>query len=113
MEKYRISYGFVVPPIMLALAKNPTIDAFDLSSVRILFSGAAPLSENISDQAAQRLGCKINQGYGMTEASPPTHGTREADSVGIGPPLPNTESKILDCTPPPHLAPAANARAYL
>ncbi len=105
IEKYRISYGFVVPPIMLALAKNPTIDAFDLSSVRILFSGAAPLSENISDQAAQRLGCKINQGYGMTEASPATHGTRDGDAVGIGPPLPNTESKIVDVTTGTELGP--------
>src|SRR5260370_14825692 len=105
IEKYRISYGFVVPPIMLALAKNPTIDAFDLSSVRILFSGAAPLSENISDQAAQRLACKINQGYGMTEASPATHGTHEDDAVGIVPPLPNTESKIVDVTSGAELGP--------
>ncbi|MDQ6799650.1 MAG: AMP-binding protein, partial [Acidobacteriota bacterium] len=96
IEKYRITYGFVVPPIMLALAKNPMVDAFDLSSIRILFSGAAPLSENIAGQAAQRLGCKIMQGYGMTEASPATHGTREDNAVGIGPPLPNTESKIVD-----------------
>jgi acyl-CoA synthetase (AMP-forming)/AMP-acid ligase II len=96
IEKYRITYGFIVPPIMLAFAKNPMLDDFDLSSVRILFSGAAPLSENIAEQAAQRLGCKIMQGYGMTEASPATHGTREGDAIGIGPALPNTESKIVD-----------------
>jgi acyl-CoA synthetase (AMP-forming)/AMP-acid ligase II len=105
IEKYRITYGFIVPPIMLALAKNPMVDQFDLSSVRILFSGAAPLSENIAGQAAQRLGCKIMQGYGMTEASPATHGTREDDAVGIGPPLPNTESKIVDVATGAELGP--------
>jgi acyl-CoA synthetase (AMP-forming)/AMP-acid ligase II len=105
IEKYRITYGFIVPPIMLALAKHPMIDEFDLSSVRILFSGAAPLSENIAEQAAQRLGCKIMQGYGMTEASPATHGTREGDAVGIGPVLPNTESKIVDVATGAELGP--------
>ena len=107
IEKYRITYGFIVPPIMLALANHPMIDDFDLSSVRILFSGAAPLSENIAEQAAQRLGCKIMQGYGMTEASPATHGTREGDAIGIGPTLPNTESKIVDVTTGAELGPGA------
>ena len=105
IEKYRITYGFVVPPIMLAFAKSPMLEDFDLSSIRILFSGAAPLSENIAGQAAQRLHCKIMQGYGMTEASPATHGTREGDAVGIGPVLPNTESKIVDVATGAELGP--------
>ena len=105
IEKYRITYGFVVPPIMLAFAKSPMLEDFDLSSIRILFSGAAPLSENIASQAAQRLHCKIMQGYGMTEASPATHGTREGDAVGIGPVLPNTESKIVDVATGAELGP--------
>jgi acyl-CoA synthetase (AMP-forming)/AMP-acid ligase II len=61
-----------------------------------LFSGAAPLSEHVAETAAARLGCSIAQGYGMTEASPATHGTRPGKTAGIGPPVQNTESKIVD-----------------
>src|SRR5450759_666040 len=43
LEKYRVSYAYIVPPIMLALAKHPSVDKYDLSSIRTLFSGAAPL----------------------------------------------------------------------
>jgi acyl-CoA synthetase (AMP-forming)/AMP-acid ligase II len=93
IEKYRISYGYIVPPIMLAFAKSPMLDEFDLSSIRILFSGAAPLGESVASQAAQRLRCKIMQGYGMTEASPATHGTRPRSvSIGETPPTPSRKS---------------------
>ena len=105
IEKHRITYGFIVPPIMLALAKNPIVDDFDLSSIRILFSGAAPLSENVAEQAPRRLGCRIMQGYGMTEAAPATHGTRESDAVSVGPVLPNTESKLVDVATGAELGP--------
>src|ERR1700737_3969767 len=43
MQKYRITYANVVPPIVLALAKHPLVDNYDLSRLRTLFSGAAPL----------------------------------------------------------------------
>ncbi len=96
IERHRITYGFVVPPIMLALAKSPIVDEYDLRALRILFSGAAPLSEHIAETASKRLGCTIMQGYGMTEASPATHGSRFGERRGIGQPFPNTESKIVD-----------------
>jgi acyl-CoA synthetase (AMP-forming)/AMP-acid ligase II len=95
LEKYRVSYAYIVPPIMLALAKHPSVDKYDLSSIRTLFSGAAPLSPQIAETAAARLHCGVTQGYGMTEASPVTHSTRPSKAVGIGPPIPNTESKIV------------------
>jgi acyl-CoA synthetase (AMP-forming)/AMP-acid ligase II len=105
LETYRITYGYVVPPIMLFLAKNPAVSNYDLSALRTLFSGAAPLSEHIARAAADRLGCTVAQGYGMTEASPATHGTRGGDTRSIGPPVPNTESKIADLTTGAELGP--------
>ncbi len=98
LEKYRVTYAYIVPPIMLALAKNPMVDDYDLSALRTLFSGAAPLSEHIAQAASTRLRCTITQGYGMTEASPATHSTRRGDPRGIGAPVPNTESKIVSVT---------------
>lgn len=96
LEKYRVTYAYVVPPIMLALANNPLVDNYDLTALRALFSGAAPLSEHVARTAATRLGCSIMQGYGMTEAAPATHGTRDGDTASIGQTLPNTESKIVN-----------------
>jgi acyl-CoA synthetase (AMP-forming)/AMP-acid ligase II len=100
MQKYRVSFANVVPPMVLALAKHPVVDKYDLSALRIVFSGAAPLGENVAQAAATRLGCQVVQGYGLTETSPVTHATRvDAERIrmgGIGPPLPNTEAKVVD-----------------
>jgi len=104
IETHRITYGFIVPPIMLALAKSPVVDRYDLRSLRMLFSGAAPLSEQIARTAGDRLGCAVKQGYGMTEASPATHCTRTGQP-GIGQPVQNTESKIVDVTTGAELEP--------
>src|SRR5437868_8112824 len=73
MQDHRISRAFVAPPIVVALAKHPMVDKFDLSSLELVFSGAAPLDESLAQACARRLHCKVNQGYGMTEASPVTH----------------------------------------
>ena len=94
IERYRISYAYVVPPIFLAL-RNPMVDRYDLSSLRTLFSGAAPLSAEMAAEAARRLRCSVTQGYGMTETSPATHITRSGDSEGVGKPLPLTEAKVV------------------
>jgi len=96
MERYRVTYAFVVPPIVLALARSPLVDNYDLSAVKTLFSGAAPISADVAGAAASRLDCQFKQGYGMTETSPCTHATRVGHEPGIGPPVPNTEAKIVD-----------------
>jgi acyl-CoA synthetase (AMP-forming)/AMP-acid ligase II len=100
LQKYRVTYANLVPPIVLALAKSPLVEKYDLSRLRLVFSGAAPLSENVARAAGDRIGCTVVQGYGLTETSPVTHVTRPEGSDlklgGIGPPLPNTESQIVD-----------------
>jgi len=62
-----------VPPIVLALAKHPLVDEFDLSSLKFVGSGAAPLSAELEVACAERLGCLVQQGYGLTETSPVSH----------------------------------------
>jgi acyl-CoA synthetase (AMP-forming)/AMP-acid ligase II len=100
IQDYRITRAFVVPPIVLALAKDPLVDQFDLSSLQFVGSGAAPLSAELERACAERLGCRVQQGYGLTETSPVTHTVPE-DLAGqlpgsIGPALPNTECRIVD-----------------
>ena len=73
IQKHRVTVLPLVPPIVLGLVKHPAVAQFDLSSVRLVFSGAAPLGEDIARALSQKLGCPVVQGYGMTEASPVTH----------------------------------------
>ncbi|MEK6373003.1 MAG: 4-coumarate--CoA ligase family protein [Acidobacteriota bacterium] len=105
LEKHRVTYAYVVPPIMLAFARSPLVDDYDLSAVKRLFSGAAPLSVEVAEAAAKRLGCAVTQGYGMTEASPCTHVTRVGEMAGVGEAVPNTESKIVDLATGSELGP--------
>jgi acyl-CoA synthetase (AMP-forming)/AMP-acid ligase II len=67
VQKYRITYAPLVPPIVLALAKHPLVDKYDLSSLETIGSGAAPLGREVEEACAARVGCRIFQGYGMTE----------------------------------------------
>jgi len=78
VQKYHATLLPIVPPIVLALVKQPAVAQFDLSSVRMAFSGAAPLGEDIARELSRKLGCPVVQGYGMTEASPVTHLSRHA-----------------------------------
>src|SRR5438270_615930 len=97
MQEYRVTLAHLVPPIVLALAKQPVVDSYDLSSLRMIFSGAAPLGAELSRACSERLGCDIVQGYGMTETSPVTHiSTPERNKFGsVGLCAPNTECKVV------------------
>ncbi|KAG6495017.1 4-coumarate--CoA ligase 2-like [Zingiber officinale] len=71
IERHRVSMAAVVPPLVLALAKNPEVEKYDLSSIRIILSGAAPLGKELEDALRNRVPQAIlGQGYGMTEAGP-------------------------------------------
>ena len=100
IQDYRITRAFVVPPIIVALAKQPMVDEFDLSSLEFMHSGAAPLSAELELACGKRLGCRMTQGYGLTETSPVTHavGDKLAGQMpgSIGPLVPNTECRIVD-----------------
>ena len=97
-QDYRITRSFVAPPIVLALARHPIVDEFDLSYLRLMNSGAAPLKAELAAEASKRLGCEVVQGYGMTELSPVSHltpaGWFRPGSVGIT--APNTQTLIVD-----------------
>lgn len=100
IQDYGVTLAHLVPPIVLALSKNPVVDNYDLSKLKTIFSGAAPLDEHLTRACMQRLHCEVRQGYGMTETSPVTHSS-PADPAqvkfgSVGVPAPNTECKIID-----------------
>jgi acyl-CoA synthetase (AMP-forming)/AMP-acid ligase II len=100
IQDYRITFASVVPPIVLALVKHPLVDEFDLSSLDVVGCGAAPLSAELEVACAERLGCRLAQGYGLTETTSATHRVN-FDLAGqmpgeVGPLNPNTECRIVD-----------------
>lgn len=97
LETNRVARSLLVPPIMLFMAKHPMIEKYDLSSITDVFSGAAPLSGEITEAMRKRLGIDtVRQGYGLTETGPVTHLSPiegwKSGSIGI--PVPNTECKV-------------------
>ncbi len=97
-QEHRLTRAFVAPPMVVALAKHPVVDNYDLSALQWILSGAAPLSADLAIECGRRLGCEVVQGYGMTELSPVSHATPSGGfkpgSVGVT--VPNTEVQIVD-----------------
>ena len=101
IARHRVTFAFIAPPIAVALAKHPAVEDYDLSSLRTVFSGAAPLDGELGQALADRLGVTVLQGYGMSELSPVSHFTPEAmaDSVScesVGFAVPNSVNRLLD-----------------
>src|SRR3712207_3678832 len=88
IQDHKITRAFVAPPILLAMAKHPLVDQYDLSSLTSILSGAAPLDEQLALAAENRLrkgadsGVTVAQGYGMTELSPVSHTTPDLGEIG-------------------------------
>jgi acyl-CoA synthetase (AMP-forming)/AMP-acid ligase II len=71
VHKHKITFACLVPPIFLLLAKEEVVSKYDMSSLRISISGAAPLSADLGRAVKARLpNLTIKQGYGLTETSP-------------------------------------------
>ena len=98
LARWPVAVAHVVPPVVIALARHPAVDRYDLRGLRWLFSGAAPLGAELTRAVEARLGVEVRQGYGMTEASPATHITPPGGAVPgtVGPLLPGTRCRIVD-----------------
>jgi acyl-CoA synthetase (AMP-forming)/AMP-acid ligase II len=73
IQNHKCTVGFIAPPVAVALAKHPAVGNFDLSSLQTIMSGAAPLDAELGHAVADRIGCRVVQGYGMSEFSPVSH----------------------------------------
>ena len=108
IQRHRVEKLYIAPPVAIALAKHPLVDQFDLSSLKVIMSAAAPLGAEVAEAVRNRLGgCAVIQGYGMTELSPLTHVTphRAPRPGAVGVSAPNTVTRIVnpetlqDCPP--------------
>ncbi|MEU6218398.1 4-coumarate--CoA ligase family protein [Streptomyces sp. NPDC047022] len=105
IEKHRITALYVAPPIVLALAKHPAVEGYDLSSLRYVLSAAAPLDAGLAAACSRRLGLPpVGQAYGMTELSPGTHvvplGAENPPPGTVGKLIAGTEMRILSLEDP-------------
>ena len=100
IQQYKVTLVNVVPPIVLALAKHPVVDKYDLSSLRLVGSGGAPLGAPLASACEARIKVNVRQGYGLTETSPVTHFHPQKGTTvkheSIGPLVSNTEARIVD-----------------
>lgn len=114
VEHHRVTRAFVVPPILLALAKSPATQQADLSSLRTLISGAAPLSAQLAGELQTVLSARVIQGFGMTETSPATHISVDAcDAAAVGKLVPNMEMRIVDPATLRDLAPGGDGELWV
>ncbi|EEH04398.1 phenylacetyl-CoA ligase [Histoplasma capsulatum G186AR] len=99
VQKFRITFSYIVPPVVVLLAKHPVVDKYNLSSLRLLNCGAAPLSRELVEAMSTRIKTGVKQGYGLSETSPTTHTQTWADwdkYIGsVGRLLPNQEIKYM------------------
>lgn len=101
VQKHKCNSGYIVPPILTALAKHPVVDKYDLSSLREvgLMCAAAPLSSTLIDAVYKRLQIPVYQAFGMTEASPCTHlqhiSTWSRSKGAVGQLIPNVEARLV------------------
>jgi acyl-CoA synthetase (AMP-forming)/AMP-acid ligase II len=98
IERWKVTFMITVPTAMAALMQRP-VDA-DVSSLKLAFSGSAPLPVELFKRFENATGVTILEAYGLTEATcgvsvNPTDGVKKIGSVGL--PLPYTEVRILHC----------------
>jgi acyl-CoA synthetase (AMP-forming)/AMP-acid ligase II len=73
IEKYKVTYAYAVPPVILQLLENPKARKYNLSSIRMLKCSAAPLSPQLIASLKEQFSINVRQAYGMSECSPCTH----------------------------------------
>lgn len=82
IQHHKITFIYVAPPVIVRLSRDKMVDKYDLSSVKMITSGAAPLTKELVDAVHKRLKIKINQAYGLSETSPMTH-TQVSDQLNL------------------------------
>ncbi|KAI9027765.1 hypothetical protein DFJ74DRAFT_660359 [Hyaloraphidium curvatum] len=97
IQDHKVTFSQVAPPILVSLSKSLLVDKYDVSSLKVLNSGAAPLGADTQDECSRKLKVPVKQGYGMTESSPVSHVTHHTEIIAgsVGKLLPNMEARLI------------------
>jgi long-chain acyl-CoA synthetase len=98
ISKHRATFYSAVPTSYVRINTHPQVKEFDLSSVRVCLSGAAPLPLQVQEAFQAITGGTLVEAFGMTESSPATHvnplGRNKIGTIGV--PWPDTDARIVD-----------------
>ncbi len=98
IQEWKPTFFIGVPAMFGAFNSVPTLDKYDLRSVKGIFVGAAPLTQALKDEFEGRSGARLIEGYGLTEAvtaimANPYGGRHKVGSIGL--PFPDVDMKIV------------------
>ncbi|MGC9336345.1 MAG: AMP-binding protein, partial [Anaerolineae bacterium] len=98
IAKHRATFYPAVPTMYVAVNNHPQVKEFDLSSINVCLSGAAPLPAEVQEKFQDLTGSKLVEAYGLTETTPATHvNPLNRNKIGfIGVPWPDTDARIVD-----------------
>ncbi len=99
IQRHRATVFLGAPPMYVAWVNTPELGNYDLSSLRVVVSGAAALPMEVLQRFEQITGIQIQEGYGLTETAPVTHSNAAGPRIKpgtIGPAIPGVEAKLFD-----------------
>ena len=100
VQEHKVNVIPITPSMISSLLHNEQItEKYNLSSLRLCISAAAPLNKGLAEEFTKKFNVPVKQGYGLTEACV-THfietvKTEDLVSWSIGKPVPNVECKIV------------------
>jgi long-subunit acyl-CoA synthetase (AMP-forming) len=99
IQEHKITFGYVVPPVLIVLLNSKNVPNYDISSLKGVMSGAAPLSADLAHAVQDKLNFGVTQGYGLTETSPVSHVMTLQESLGrkgrIGKLMPTYQARLV------------------
>lgn len=97
IERAQVTDLQVAPPILIMMAKRPETQKYDLSCIRSIISGGAPLGKDLANEIAKKFNCDVKQGWGMTEVTCGSILQVEARDDGtVGRLIPNNQLRLVD-----------------
>lgn len=99
IQQFKITMIQLVPPVLVMMTKRPETAKYDVSSLKLILCGAAPLSSDLQNEIMNKFNLVVSQGWGMTEttcAGIMTPGMTKDLTGSIGHLLPNTEACLVD-----------------
>lgn len=116
IQTHRPTFMVGVPTMFVAFNHMPDIDQYDLTSLKAIYVGAAPLTEAIKTTFEAKTGARMIEGYGLTEAvtaimANPQNGLHKIGSIGL--PFSDVVVKIADLVSGEELPPGEQGEIVL
>jgi non-ribosomal peptide synthetase component E (peptide arylation enzyme) len=100
IQREKVTTGFLVPTMLINMIRHPDFDSYDVSSLRVVWTGGAPISYHQALEVEKKLGCPLLQHYGSIDADICTisapEDAPEIRLFTVGKPLASPEIKLVD-----------------